>query len=90
MFKEPTKLRNKLNLIWDKYDEGKLDRKQHREHIQNAWSSWTSEQFNKKDFEIKHNKGKKTLTWSPSVISPAESRATLHKRARKLSHEELS
>ena len=88
--KEPTKLRNKLNLIWDKYDKGKLDRKQNREHIQNTWTSWVNEPFNQKDFEIKHNKGKKTLTWSPSVVSPQESRVRLHQRARKLSDEELS
>ena len=88
--KEPTKLRNKLNLIWDKYDKGKLDRKQYREHIQNTWTSWVNKPFNQKDFEIKHKKGKKTLTWSPSVVSPPESRVRLHKRARKLSDNELS
>ena len=88
--KEPSRLLDKLNLIWDNYEAGKLTRKEHKQYIDNTWKLWINEPYDLEGFELKHKKRKKTLTWAPGVVSPPDSRVKLHRKARKLSDEALS
>ena len=54
--KEPSRLRGKLNEIWDEYDAGKITKKEHYDQINEQWEMWNNETYDREGWELKHLK----------------------------------